>query len=132
MLHLFEADSLRLWSSLSIRSEQQCSLHRSTNSTSNETIQPVVVGLFGAGFPFVDRSAAAFGFDEVFGGDLFGEHTVLVGAIAEDGKTSVVAHRDGEPCVCERLPPVRVVDDVADGAFAVDGRDSPIQTDAIT
>ncbi len=45
----------------------------------------MVVGLFGAGFPFVDGSAAAFGADEVLGSDLLGEHAVLIGAIAEDG-----------------------------------------------
>ena len=41
----------------------------------------MVVGLFGADFPFVDGSASAFGADEVLGGDLLGEHTVLVGTL---------------------------------------------------
>ena len=80
----------------------------------------MVVGLFGAGFPFVDGSAAAFGADEVLGGGLLGEHAVLVGAIAEDGETASVAHRDGEPSVREGFPPVGVVDDVPDRSFAVD------------
>ncbi len=61
----------------------------------------MIVGLFGAGFPFVDGSAAAFGADEVFGGDLFGEHAVLVRPIAEYGKAASIAHRDGESRVCE-------------------------------
>lgn len=47
----------------------------------------MVVGLFGAGFPFVDGSAAAFGFDEVLGGDLLGKHAVLLCAVAENGET---------------------------------------------
>ena len=41
----------------------------------------MVVGLFGAGFPFVDGSAAAFGADEVLGGDLLGEHAMLIGTL---------------------------------------------------
>ncbi len=91
----------------------------------------MVVGLFGAGFPFVDGSPAAFGADEVLGGDLLGEHAVLIGAIAEDGEAAAVAHRNGESRMRERLPPVRVVDDVADGSLAVDGGDSPVEPDAI-
>ncbi len=45
----------------------------------------MVVGLFGAGFPFVDGSATAFGFDEVLGGDLLGEHAteLRLGAISK-------------------------------------------------
>lgn len=92
----------------------------------------MVVRLFGAGFPFVDGSATAFGADEVFGGDLLGEHAVLVGAIAEDGETASVAHRDGEPRVREGLPPVGVVDHVADGSLAADRGNSPVEPDAIT
>ena len=91
----------------------------------------MVVGLFGAGFPFVDGSASAFGADEVFGGDLLGEHAVLVGAIAEDGEAASVTHCDGESRMRERLPPIRIVDDVADGAFAVDGGYSPVESDSI-
>ena len=91
----------------------------------------MVVGLFGAGFPFVDGSAAAFGADEVLGSDLLGEHAVLVGAVAEDRETASVAHRDGESRVREGLPPVGVVDDVADGSFAVDRGDSPVESDSI-
>lgn len=91
----------------------------------------MVVGLFGTGFPFVNRSTAAFGFDEVLGRDLFGEHSVLLGAITENGKTSVVAHRHGKAGVREGLPPVRVVDDVADGSLAIDCRHSPVQSDAV-
>ena len=55
----------------------------------------------------------------------------LVGAIAEDGETSSVAHRDCKPGVREGLPPVRVVDHVADGSLAVDRGDSPVEPDAI-
>ena len=130
-LKFFETHSLTLWCGWSIGSEQQCSLHGGGDSTSDEAVEPVVVGLFGAGFPFVDGSAAAFGADEVLGGDLLGEHAVLVGAIAEDGEAASVAHRDCKPGVREGLPPVRVVDDVADGSLSMDRGDSPVEPDAI-
>lgn len=126
-----ETDSIAFRRSRNIRAEKQSTLHGSANRAADEAIEPVVVGLFGAGFPFVDRSTAAFGFDEVLGGDLFGEHAVLFGAITEDGKTSVVTHRDREACVREGLPPVRVVDDVADRSLAVDGWDPPVQSHAV-
>ena len=38
----------------------------------------MVVGLFGAGFPFVNGSSSAVGTDEVFGRDLLCEYAVLV------------------------------------------------------
>ena len=130
-LKLSETNSLSLWCRWSIGAEQQRTLHGRGDGGADEAVEPVVVGLFGAGFPFVDGSAAAFGADEVLGGDLLGEHAVLVGAIAEDGEATSIAHRDGEPRVREGLPPVGVVDDVADGSFAVDGWDSPVESDAI-
>ena len=76
-------------------------------------------------------SPAPLGFDEVFGGHLFRKHPMLFDSITKDRQTTAIAHRDGEPCVCERLPPVRVVDDVTDGSFAVDRRDPPIQSDSV-
>jgi len=91
----------------------------------------VIVWVFGAGFPFVDGSASAFGFDEVFGGDLLGEHAVLLGAVSENGGAASVAHGDGEACVGEGLPPVGVVDDVADRSLAMDRGASPVEADAI-
>ena len=83
-MELFEADSLAPWCRWSVGSEQQRSLHGGCDGGTDEAVEPVVVGLFGAGFPFVDGPAAAFGADEVFGGDLLGEHSVLVGPIAKD------------------------------------------------
>ena len=91
----------------------------------------MVVGVFGAGFPFVDGTPAAFGADEVFGGDLLDEHAVLVGVIAEDGETTAVAHRDGESRVREGLPPVGVRDHVTDCSLAVDGWHAPVESDAV-
>jgi len=91
----------------------------------------VVVGLFGSRFPFVDGSAAAFGFDVVLGGDLFGEHAVHVGAITKNGEATSVAHRDGESRLREGLPPVGVVDDVTDRPLAVDAGDTPVESDSI-
>ena len=107
-------------------------MHRCGDNAADEAIEPVVVGLFGAGFRFVDGSASALGADEVLGGDLLGEHTVLVGAIAKDGEAASVAYCDGESRMREGLPPVGVVDDVADGSFAVDGWDSPVESDSVT
>jgi hypothetical protein len=43
----------------------------------------VAIGLFRAGFPFVDGSAAAFGADEVLGSDLLGEHAVFAVLVRE-------------------------------------------------
>lgn len=91
----------------------------------------MVVGLLRTRLPFIDGSAAAFGFDEVLGGDLLGEHSVLFGSVTKDRKTTSIAHRDGESRVREGLPPVGVVDHVSDRSFAVDGRDSPVQADSV-
>ena len=44
----------------------------------------------------------------------------MFGAVAEDGEAASIAHRDGESRVREGLPPVGVVDDVADRSLAVD------------
>ncbi len=41
-------------------------------------------------------AAAAFGFDEVFGGDLLAKIAVLFGAVAEERQAAAIAHRDGE------------------------------------
>ena len=81
----------------------------------------MVVRLLRSGFPFVDRSAAAFGADEVLGGDLLGEHPMLIGSIAEDGKATTIAHRDGESRMRKGLPPVGIIDDMANGPFSMDG-----------
>ena len=53
--------------------------------------------MFGTGFPFVDGSATPFGADIVLGGDLLGEHAVLLGAVAKNREAASVAHGDGEP-----------------------------------
>ena len=106
-------------------------MHGRCDSAANKAVEPVVVGLLGAGFPFVDGSAAAFGADVVLGGDLLGEHAVLISTIAEDGEASAIAHGNGKPCMRERLPPVGVVDHVSDRSLAMDGWHSPVESNAI-
>ncbi len=54
------------------------------------------------------------------------------GLIAIDRQTSAIAHRNGESRVRKRLPPIRVVDDVTNRAFAVYAWDAPIQTNTIS
>jgi len=131
-LEFFEADPLSLRCGWSIGSEQQRSLHGCSDGGADKAVEPVVIGLLGTGFPFVDRSAAAFGADVVLGRDLLGEHAVLVGAVAEDGEAASVAHGNGKPRVREGLPPVRVVDHVSDGSLAMDGWDTPVEPYAIS
>lgn len=53
------------------------------------------------------------------------------GLVAVNGQATTIAHRDSEPRVRERLPPIRVVDDVPDRAFPVDAGNSPVQTHAV-
>ena len=84
-LQLSKTNSLSLWCRWSIGAEQYCTLHGRGDRGADEAVEPVVVGLFGAGLPFVDGSATTFGADVVLGGDLLGEHAVLVGAVTEDG-----------------------------------------------
>jgi hypothetical protein len=67
-----------------IGAEKQCALHGYGDGATDETVEPVVVGLFRSSFPFVDSPTAALGFDEVLGGYLLGEHAVLFGAITTD------------------------------------------------
>ncbi len=107
-------------------------MHRRRDGGSDETIEPVIVGLLWPGFPFVDSATAAFRADVVFGGNLLGKHSVFIGTVAEDGEATSIAHGDGESCMGEGLPPVRIVDHVADRPFAMNGWDSPVESDSIT
>ena len=84
-LEFFEADPLSLRCGWSIGSEQQRSLHGCSDGGADKAVEPVVIGLLGTGFPFVDRSAAAFGADVVLGRDLLGEETMRVGSVTEEG-----------------------------------------------
>ena len=51
---------------------------------------------------------------------MLGEHAMGLGIGAKERKATAIAHRDLQASVDKRLPPVRIVDHVADGAsFAV-------------
>ena len=84
-----------------------------------------------ANLPFVDRSAAAFGLDAVLGRQMFGEQSMWLGIVAEQRQAPTIAHRHSQAGMDERLPVVRVVDDVANGPLALDVRHPPVVSDAI-
>ena len=82
-LKFFETNAFPLRCRWSISSEQQRSLHRGDDSTSDEAVEPVVVGLFGAGFSFVDGSALAFGADELFGVNVTATNQILLTVLSQ-------------------------------------------------
>ena len=85
LLKLFEAHTFgTIGMNTFVSAKQQCSLHGRSHGSTDEAVKPMVVGLLRTGFPFVDGSAPTFGFDVILGGDLFGEHAVLFGAITTD------------------------------------------------
>ena len=100
-LKIPETNSLMFRWSGDICAKKECALHRCRDGRTDEAVKPVVIGLFWPGFPFVDRSASAFGSDVVFGGDLLSEHPVLIWSIAEDGQATSITHGNGEPGVGE-------------------------------
>ena len=100
-MKLTETEPFLLGACWKIGSEKQRSVHRCGDCGADEAVEPVVVGLFGAGLQLIDGAAAALGFDEIFGGDLFGKHAMLFRSIAENGKAAAVAHCHGEPRVCK-------------------------------
>ena len=106
-------------------------MHGGGDGGADEAVEPVVVGLFWTRLPFVDGASSPLSLDEVLGGDLLGEHAVLISTIAEDGEASAIAHGNGKPCMRERLPPVGVVDHVSDRSLAMDGWHSPVESNAI-
>ena len=78
-----------------------------------EAVQPVVIHRLRSQFPFVDRTAAAFGLHPVFGRQMFGEEAVQIGFVAKEGEATPIAHGHGQPGMAERLPIVGVEHDVA-------------------
>ena len=68
LLHVLEADSGRFVSFDIVRTKEYCALHRRRDRRTNQTVEPVVVGLLRSLLPFVDAPAAGFGLDEVLGG----------------------------------------------------------------
>ena len=63
---------------------------------------------------------------------MLGEHTMGFGVGAKERKATAIAHRDLQASVDKRLPPVRIVDHVADGPLTGDVGDSPVEPYAIT
>jgi hypothetical protein len=45
--------------------EQEYTLHRSRDRRPHQTIEPMVIRLFGALLPFIDTSPTGFGLDEI-------------------------------------------------------------------
>ncbi len=62
---------------------------------------------------------------------MLGEHTMGFGVGAKKRKATAIAHRDLEASVDKRLPPVRIVDHVADSPLPMDIWDTPIESYAI-
>lgn len=56
---------------------------------------------------------------------------MLIGDVAEQRQASTFAHRNGQACMNERLPEVRVVNDVAYRTLTVDVRHSPVVANAV-
>jgi len=91
----------------------------------------VVVGLFGALLPFVNGSPSPFGSNEVFRGQMLGQHSMRLGICSKQRETPTIAHRHSQASIHERLPPIGVEHHVADGSLSMDVGDSPVQTNAI-
>ena len=58
---------------------ESCSEHGGADSTSCDTVKPVVVGAVGLELPFVHGSAATLGLDFVFGGKVFCQELMYSG-----------------------------------------------------
>jgi hypothetical protein len=71
--------------------DQDGTLHRCGDRATDQSVQPVVIQAVGPKFPFIYRAAAAFGFDAVFAGQMFGQQAVLVGLAAIERKAAGVA-----------------------------------------
>ncbi len=65
LLHFFEANAFTPAFGFDICAEQQSTLHGRSNGAADQTIEPVIIGMLGADFPFVHRPAASLRFDEV-------------------------------------------------------------------
>lgn len=84
LLHLFEAEAFTPWRwLLSIGTEEKCALHGCSDGTADEAIEPMVVGLLGSWFPFIDGPTATFGSNKIFRRDLLGEHPMRFGMVTE-------------------------------------------------
>ena len=99
--------------------EQFAALHGSRNGGTNSAVEPVIVRLLGTRLTFVNASTASFGFDVVFRGQMFCQIAVSFGGTSEDGQAAAISHRDTQSRVDKRLPPVGVVEHVADRLLAV-------------
>ena len=67
-----------IWPELPPVSVQDRALNRTGHGASHKTIKPVVVCTLGANLPFVDGSAAPFGFDAVFGRQMLRQQAMSI------------------------------------------------------
>ena len=58
---------------------------------------------------------------------MLAEHAMGFCVGAEDRQATAIAHGDSQAGVHERLPPVGIVDDVADRSLAMDVWNSPVE-----
>ena len=84
LLHFREADAFPASRSDRLETLQCHSLHRRGDGGTHQAIKPVIVGSLRAKFPFVDRATTPFGFHSIFGGQVFGQQTMLVGYLSEE------------------------------------------------
>ncbi len=63
---------------------------------------------------------------------MLGEHTMRFGVCAKERQAAAIAHRDTKASIDKRLPPVGIVDHVTDCALAMNVRDTPVESYAIT
>lgn len=125
-LQFRKALSLTLYRAIRSCFEQRRSLHRGSDRAADNAVEPVVVATFGSQLPFVDGSPPTFGTDAELRREVLGQEAVRVGFVAEERQAATVANWRGKARVDERLPIVRIEDDVPDGSFALDVGDSPV------
>ena len=110
---------------------ESSSEHGATDSTSCDTVKPVVVGAVGFELPFVHCSAATLGLDFVFGGQVFCQKLMYSGNSAVQRKIALVAAFHRQTGVDEALPKVCIVDDVTDRPFSCYIWDHPVEAQPI-
>ena len=74
----------------SVGAEQDRALDRGRDGATDKAVEPVVVGMAGAEFPFIDGPASTFGLDPVLGCDVIGEEVVIM--FSKQRQTALVAH----------------------------------------
>ncbi len=107
-------------------------MDRGGHGGADQAVEPMVIRSLRPVLPLVDHPPSAFGLDPVLSRDVFGEEPVLLGLVAEQGQAASIAHRRGQAGMNERLPVVRVEDDVPDRPPALDVGNPPVVADPVT